>query len=88
MKQPATENVTALEIVDGDIVYVGGARCRVRNVEHVTIDGRETARYALYSEPGPWRPHASLPECYEGMISGGNELAQVSREVRSAAPAC
>jgi hypothetical protein len=74
------EEVTALDIVDGDIIYNNGYRCLVM---HPSIDSG-VARYNLVSATNDKYPNP-LPVGYEGMASGGNHLAKVLREVKSTA---
>ncbi len=84
MAKPMRVKRTALDVVDGDIIYNCGYRCRVTNVEHYPdnphLTGRgPTARYTLTSEPTEYSPR-TLPQTYEGMTSGGNSLADVTIE--------
>lgn len=73
---PGYKTVSALEVKEGDIVYTNGFRCVVSNV----IQENGVARYTLNSAPS--RVHNQrLPRTYEGMRSGGNELAKVAVEV-------
>ncbi len=80
MKTYAT--ITALEVKDGDIVIMGGCRCRVSDVKHYEQDpkrfepGSKVARYTLTSEPNEQWPK-KLPTGYNGEKYGGNKLMQV-----------
>lgn len=84
-----TVTITALEVVEGDIVISMGYRCRASNVRHIAEDAfvvdahakrnGPVARYTLTSEPSDQRPDR-LPPGYEGYTSGGNKLFTVCVE--------
>lgn len=87
------ETITALEVCDGDVVFCEGIRCRVSNAICYLPRGhffptvasyaevRPCARYTLNSEPSETHKRR-LPPGYEGMASGGNNLATVGREIK------
>jgi hypothetical protein len=84
LPRPKTEDVTALDVVEGDVIYMSGYRCRVSDVKLYPATGNQTtdvARYTLRSEPDA-RSGKRLPTGYEGMRSGGNHLARVAREIK------
>jgi hypothetical protein len=79
-------NATALDVKDGDIVYMLGYRCVASEVQHYTPSeadakhpGEVIARYTLTSRPTDDRP-AVLPGGYNGGTYGGNKFAPVGIE--------
>jgi len=76
-----TKRTTALDVKNGDVIYLWGCRCEVSNVQWYNRDemGRPCEpfqQYTLHSADGDLR----LPAGYEGMTSGGNRWAYVDIE--------
>jgi hypothetical protein len=82
------EEVTALDVREGNVIYTEGYRCRVSDVSIVADPyrfGEFVARYTLTSEPDAEHPR-TLPPGYEGMRSGGNHRATVLRHIENPRP--
>lgn len=67
---------TPPDVKENDIIATQGFRCVATQVSHYEENGKTVARYTLHSAPSERMPH-ELPHGYEGMRSGGNDLASV-----------
>jgi hypothetical protein len=81
MATATLETVSALEIQDGDIIFIAAYRVRVSDCIRTTDEyGIERNEFTLHSEPSIEYPKP-LPQMFERMQSAGNQLRKIAREV-------
>jgi protein-tyrosine-phosphatase len=81
IKNQKVEQISALDVQDGDIILMYGYRCRAsRCTFHANSDGVVVKRFALTSEPNKQFPD-TLPGGFNGGVYGGSKMAIEYREV-------
>lgn len=81
MTNRKVERIAATDVLDGDVIFTYGYRCRASGCHDSTAaNGEKVRTFILTSEPDALNEHR-LNGCFNGGRYGGNAGATYGREV-------